>query len=216
VDCPEPSVACDLGSASVAQGSATTITLTFDASATDVQEIVLVHSNDPDDPVLPVSVFAALGGTVDPLEAAPDFTGATVTRDYAAGTFTDGTVHLDDYVVADQVVHFAIFGSWSPDCLPEIAAMAGDVAPDLPGGAFFFLVDQGDPAATVRHVLEKTRIPTTVFLDEDETVGVYLYAQPGVGLPFSRYYVIDIDGYVMYVSASYDPWAALAAVEAAL
>jgi hypothetical protein len=112
VDCTEPSLTCTLDSMSVAPGEATTLRIVFDGSATDVQALVTIQSNDPEDGTLPIMVFAALDGIVDPLETAPDFSGSTSLYDYTAGTFTDGTLTLSDFDTAGEVVHFAIFGSW--------------------------------------------------------------------------------------------------------
>ncbi len=215
VDCPEPSLTCALGSTSVLPGGATTLTITFDGSATGVQSVVSLLSNDPDDGVLPFNAIAAVTGVVDPLEQAPDFTGATVSRDYASDAFTDGTFHLDDYAVADQVVHFAIFSTWCPACLPAIAAMGSDVQPDMPANSVFLLIADGDPDPTVRHVLEKIRVPILTFLDTDGAVSAQ-YGQPSGDLPVMSSYVLDRDGYVMDVFTAYDPEAALSAIDDAL
>ena len=94
--------------------------------------------------------------------------------------------------------------------------MVGDIEADLPTGASFFIVAQGEPPGTVRHVLEKTYIPLPVFLDTDANVGGTLYTQPRIGLPFSRSYVIDAEGYVTDVFTGYQPLEILDAIEDAI
>ena len=215
VDCTEPSVACTLGAASVLPGGATTLTISFDGSATDVEAVVTLLSNDPDDGSLPFTVTAALAAGVDPLEVAPDFTGATVERAYETPAFVDGTIHLDDYAVADQVAHFAIASVWCAPCLEAIAAMGTDIEGHMPTGSVFFVVDAGDPADAVRHVLEKIRIPVTVLMDTDGVVAD-AYGQPAGDFPVFSSYVLDADGYVADVFTTYDPAAALLAVAVAL
>lgn len=94
--------------------------------------------------------------------------------------------------------------------------MVGDIEENLPTGSSFFVVAQGEPPGTVRHIIEKTYIPLTVFLDTDGNVGATFYPQPRVGLPFSRSYVVDADGYVTDVFASYRPLDVIDAIEDAL
>jgi hypothetical protein len=92
----------------------------------------------------------------------------------------------------------------------------GDIEADLPTGASVFLVAQGEPPGTVRHVLEKTYIPLPVFLDADANVGGTLYRQPRTGLPFGRSYVVDADGFVTDVFTSYRPLDILDSINDAL
>jgi hypothetical protein len=83
--------------------------------------------------------------------------------------------------------------------------MVSDIQADLPTGAEFFLVNQEQPQATVRHILEKVYLPVTVLHDTDGNIGRTLYPQPRVGLPFSRSYVIDDTSVVTGVFTTYDP-----------
>lgn len=112
VDCADAAITCPIDSTSIAPGGHTTLRVIYDGSGTDVQAAVRINSNDPDDPEVPILVFAQLAGNVDPLETAPDFTGTATLRDYTADTFTDSTLTLSDFDTAGEVVHFAIFGSW--------------------------------------------------------------------------------------------------------
>ena len=218
VDCPAP-LTCTITATDIPPGGRATLSIISDGSAPDLESLVRISSNDPDDPVVPVLVLADLAASLDPLEDAPDFTGTATIRDYTADAFTDSTLTLSDLSAAGQVVHFAVFGSWCPACMPAVASMVGDIESDLPTGATFFLVDQGEPAATIRHVLEKMYIPLTVYLDTDSSAGT-LYDQPGVGLPFGRSYVIDSDDFgepfVTDVFTTYDPAAVLEAISDAL
>jgi peroxiredoxin len=161
-------------------------------------------------------VFADLAGSPDPGETAPDFTGPTLRRDYAGGTFVSSTLTLSDFAAAGEVVHFAVFGTWCPACLPALAAMRGDIDQHLPVGAELFVVDQGEQESTLRHVLSKTYIPIEVYLDADGSVGGTLYDQPAVGLPFGRGYVIDagtsFEPVVTDVFTGYEPQAVLEAI----
>jgi hypothetical protein len=105
--------------------------------------------------------------------------------------------------------------------MPAVAGMVSDIEAELPTGSVFYLVDQEEPAATVRHILEKTYIPVTVVLDTDGNIGATLYTQPRVGLPFSRSYVLDVDTsdftpVVEDVFTSYDPAAILESINDAL
>jgi hypothetical protein len=65
--------------------------------------------------------------------------------------------------------------------------------------------------------MEKMYIPVPVVMDfQDQEIGRTLYRQPGVGIPFSRYYVVDPDGVVTWVHIRYDPDDVLSAIQAAL
>lgn len=216
VECTEAALTCSVDDTSVFPGESTTLRIVSDGSASNVETVARVHSNDPDEPTLPVLVFIALDDVVDPLETAPDFTADTSLYDHGAGTFTDGTLTLGDLDTAGEVAHFSIFGSWCPACLPAVASMVMDVEDPLPTGATFFLVNQEEAQATVRHVMEKTYIPLTVVHDTDGTIGATLYTQPRVGLPFSRSFVVDADGMVTSVFTSYDPAAINDAIDDAL
>jgi hypothetical protein len=98
--------------------------------------------------------------------------------------------------------------------------MVGDIEADLPPGATFFVVDQEEPPATIRHVLEKVHIPLTVVLDTDGNIGATLYDQPRVVLPFGRSYVIDttttFDPLVYRIFTGYDPHKIMEAIDGAL
>ncbi len=216
VECAEASLTCTVDGATVPPGSSTTLRIVFDASAADVQALVRIASDDPDEPIVPLLVFAALASSVDPLEAAPDFTAATSQFATSTGTFTDGSITLSDLDTAGVAAHFAIFGSWCPACLPAVAAMVSDVDADLPVGAAFFLVDQGEPTATIRHVMEKVYLPVLVAHDTDGSIGHDLYDQPRVGLPFSRSYVVDSTSLVTAVFTAYDPAAVNQAIDDSL
>jgi len=205
VTCTATGITCPIDATTIPPGGSATLRVVSDGSGDDVEALVGIVSNDPDDPEVPVIVLAALADAVDPLEEAPDFTGPTVLRDYDAGTFTDATLTLSEIDTAGEVAHFAIFGTWCPACMPVVVAMEPDVGDVLPTGARFFLVAQGEPDSVVEHVLEKIRIPVEVFLDGDESVGAGLYDQPRVGVPFGRAYVIDSDGFVTDVFAGYAP-----------
>jgi hypothetical protein len=216
LQCDEASLSCEVDSSTVAPGESTVLRIVSDGSGTNVESVVRVHSDDPDEPVLPVFVFVALDDFVDPLSTAPDFTADTSLHDPDAGTFTDGSLTLSDFDTAGEVVHLFVFGTWSPASLPEVAALHGDIHAALPAGAEALLLDQGEPVATVRHVIEKTYLPLTVAHDEDGTIGGDLYDQPATGLPFGRSYVVDSESIVTRVGASYEPAAVLEAVEEAL
>ena len=91
--------------------------------------------------------------------------------------------------------------------------MVSDIQPNLPQGVAFFLIDQGEPVAVTRHVLEKVYIPLPVFLDIDGHVGAELYREPLVGLPFGRSFLIDTGLEVTDIFTEYAPQAALEAIE---
>ncbi|MBW2264541.1 MAG: hypothetical protein JRG91_21455 [Deltaproteobacteria bacterium] len=211
VACTESSLTCTIGETSIPPGGLSILRIVYDGSATNMQTLARINSNDPDDPVVPILVYAALDSMPDPHEAAPDFTGNTTVRDYTAGTFTDSTLTLSDFATAGEVVAFTVVGAWSPESLPSLAAMAGDIAPDLPTGSSFFVIDQEEAPGTIRHVLEKTYIPLTIVLDTDGSIADTLYSQPSQpdsGLPFGRAFVfeqIDFDPYVADVYDRYDP-----------
>ena len=98
--------------------------------------------------------------------------------------------------------------------------MVGDIQADLPPGATFFVVDQEEPPATIRHVLEKVHIPLTVVLDTDGNIGTTLYDQPRVGLPFARSYVIDttttFDPLIHGIFTGYSPQEIMESIDGAL
>lgn len=89
--------------------------------------------------------------------------------------------------------------------------MVTEVAAELPPNTAMFVVNQGEQDGTVRHLLEKMRIPLRVFTDVDGSVGA-AYGQPQIGIPFGRSYVVDSQGTVTAVLAGYDPSAVLAAL----
>ena len=204
VACTDASLTCTIGSTSIPPGGRSILRIVFDGSATNMQTLARINSNDPDDPVVGIPVHAALDSMPDPHEAAPDFTGATTVRDYSAGTFTDSTLTLSDFATAGEVVAFTVVGSWSPESLPSLAATAGDVEPDLPVGSSFFVVDQQEAPGTIRHVLEKTYIPLTVVIDTDGSIASTLYSLPDSGLPFERAFVFEQIEFVAYVTDTYD------------
>jgi hypothetical protein len=169
-----------------------------------MQTLARINSNDPDDPVVPIVVHAALDSMPDPHEAAPGFTGSATERDYTTDTFTDSTVTLSDFAAAGEAVGFMIVGSWSPESLPSLVAMVGDIEDELPTGASFFAVDQGEASGTIRHVLEKTYVPLTVVIDTDGSISETLYSLPDSGLPFDRGFVFEQITFSPYVTDTYD------------
>ena len=76
-----------------------------------------------------------------------------------------------------------------------------------------FMLKCQEPISVTRHVLEKVHIPLPVYLDVDGEVGITLYSQPQVGLPFSRSFLIDTDLEVTDIFTSYDPQAVLEAID---
>jgi len=204
VACTEESLTCTIGATSIPPGGRSILRIVYDGSATNMQTLARINSNDPDDPVVPIVVHAALDSMPDPHEAAPDFTGSATERDYSAGTFTDSTVTLSDFATAGEAVGFMVVGSWSPESLPSLAAMASDIAADLPTGARFFAIDQEEAPGTIRHVLEKTYIPLTVVIDTDGSISDTLYSLPDSGLPFDRGFVFEQIDFSPYVTDTYD------------
>ena len=80
----------------------------------------------------------------------------------------------------------------------------------------FFLVVQEEPRVLVEHLLERIYLPIPMFLDnERDRIGIELYAQPEVGIPFGRAYVVAPDGAVTAVLTGYDPNGTLDLLEAA-
>ncbi len=204
VACTEDSLTCTIGSTSIPPGGRSILRIVYDGSATNMQTLARINSNDPDDPVVGIPVLAALDSMPDPHEAAPDFTGSATERDYAAGTFTDSTLTLASFATAGEAVAFTVVGSWSPESLPSLAAMAGDMAPELPTGSSFFVIDQEEAPGTIRHVLEKTYIPLTVVIDADGSIADTLYSLPDSGLPFDRAFVFEQIDFAPYVTDTYD------------
>ena len=74
--------------------------------------------------------------------------------------------------------------------------MAVDISKQIPGNGAFFLINQGEPQATILHVLEKIYAPIQILIDNCEPgqyceyVGQTTYKQPDNFLPFSRGYVV--------------------------
>jgi hypothetical protein len=117
-----PHVVCSLNASTIAPGDTATLLVSYDGKAPveDVRGCVL-HSNDYDDGdvagvAIAIPIFANQTPFVDPGESPPQFSGNTLLRDYTTQTVTESHFDLADYLdpiqTGDQVVHFAIWGSW--------------------------------------------------------------------------------------------------------
>ena len=117
-----PHVVCSLNSGTIAPGDTATLAVAYDGKAPveDIRGCVL-HSNDPDDgdsagSAVAIPIFADQPTFVDPGESPPEFSGNTLLRDYTTQTVAEAHFDLADYLdpiqTGDQVVHFAIWGSW--------------------------------------------------------------------------------------------------------
>jgi hypothetical protein len=106
----------------IAPGATATLTVTYDGVAS-VQDNVgcSIESNDPDDGAfakssIGIPIFANMPTYVDPGETPPEFNGNAMLRDYSIGVVTSAPFDLASYLdptkTGDQVVHFAIWGSW--------------------------------------------------------------------------------------------------------
>lgn len=117
-----PHISCHLDSTNIAPGSTSTLTVSYDGVA-PVQDTVgcVISSNDGDDgdganTSVAIPVFAALAKSVDPGQIAPDFNGNVLLRDYSTSLVEtipfDLAGYRDPLQTGDQVVHFAIWGTW--------------------------------------------------------------------------------------------------------
>jgi hypothetical protein len=117
-----PDVFCSLDSMTIAPGATATLTVTYGGVAS-VQDNVgcSIESNDPDDGAfakssIGIPIFANMPTYVDPGETPPEFNGNAMLRDYSIGVVTSAPFDLASYLdptkTGDQVVHFAIWGSW--------------------------------------------------------------------------------------------------------
>lgn len=105
-------LACSLQDQSVAPGDSTWIDLdAFDPD--DLNAWIEVRSDDPDEPLLGIPVFASLAGLVDPGETAPVFSGPAGLVNAATGSQIGGFLSLSRLVFErNQVVFFTTFGTW--------------------------------------------------------------------------------------------------------
>ncbi|MBA3915338.1 MAG: hypothetical protein H0X25_16090 [Acidobacteriales bacterium] len=112
--------------------------------------------------------------------------------------------------------------------------MIEDVDAQIPGNVAFLLVDEGEPQATLLHVMEKTYLPVKMLIDNCETgqycenVGAVIYQQPDSTyaarwVPFARAYVIKVSGdapnstlETTSVMTGYDPRVVLCKIQDAL
>lgn len=112
VECTDSGITCPIDDTTIPPGGRTNLRIISDGSASNLQTLVRVVSNDPDEPTVPILTFVDLDTALDPEETAPDFTASTTLRDYSSSTFTDSSVTLYDHSTAGEVVHFAVFGFW--------------------------------------------------------------------------------------------------------
>ncbi|HZQ21532.1 MAG TPA: hypothetical protein VFA89_01930 [Terriglobales bacterium] len=117
-----PHVFCSLDSMTIAPGAMATLTVSYDGLASIQDDLgCSIESNDVDDGAgakssLSMPIYAAMPTFVDPDGSPPEFRGNTLLRDYSTNTVTtssfDLATYLDPRQTGDQVVHFAIWGSW--------------------------------------------------------------------------------------------------------
>ncbi len=90
-------------------GESVTVTITYDGSPQDGQELFRVQSDDPDEGDYPVQLF---GNTpyLDPGDAVPDFTLPLLTRNHDTGAFAESLVTFSD--LRGRVVWLQVYASW--------------------------------------------------------------------------------------------------------
>ena len=188
--------ACD-GLPSLAPGASAPVSIVFDVGDAPVSGTLFVETNDPDQPVLEVTLEGNPGGpTVG--AAAPDFTGLTL----------DGQpFRLSDH--AGQVVFLKLFDFGCSTCSEEFPIIQSDLVPQYGDDVVFVGVNKGHRTAYADAIASEASLGFPVVLDIDSQAFAR-YRLPGKVFPL--HVVIAADGTIALADA--EP--GLAAVETTL
>lgn len=116
-----------------------------------------------------------------------------------SGHFTSGTT--------GKVTFIAIVGSWCPACPPVITSIGYDIYQRYQHRDDFgaYLMSQKEADGTMKHLIQKMKIPVCLIFDEAGNTAKDTLAQYDVNLPFGRSYIVDHKGIVRSVGKGYNP-----------
>jgi hypothetical protein len=185
------------------------LNITHDGQGTDTRAQITIRTNDPDeDPIR----FMAYGRTknVDIGEPMPDFTLRSGQCDFSGldPIWTETSFDMSDQVErARKVTLIAIVGSWCPACPPVIASIGYDIYQRYQHRDDFgvYLMSQEEADGSMKHLIEKMKIPVCMIFDEAGNTAKITLAQYDVNLPFGRSYIVDHNGIVRSVGKGYNP-----------
>lgn len=188
---------CD-GLPSLAPGASAPVSILFDVDGeAPVSGTLFVETNDPDQPVLEVTLEGNPGGPSVGAPA-PDFTGLTL----------DGQpFRLSDY--AGQVVFLKLFDFGCSTCSEEFPIIQSDLVPQYGDDVVFVGVNKGHRTAYADAIATEASLDFPVVLDIDSQAFAR-YRLPGKVFPL--HVVIAADGTIALADA--EP--GLAAVETTL
>lgn len=202
VELKEGDFSTDLHPQKLEPGEVIDFTITYTKGSEDQNRVLLIYSNDPDEPVIPIQLFGNTS-SLDPGETVPDFTLPVL--DNSGDEFT-----LSNY--RGKVIWLQIFGTWCPACTPAVVDMQNSIIKEFENNPMVetWVIDQADKEIENKEWVETWEshfyLRKSMLFDDNGSVAGDLLSQPDVGnMPFGRGFIIDQDGKVVKAFFGHQP-----------